>query len=117
MQPIQLRPEHPADHRAVEELTRDAFWNFYSSGCVEHYLTHILRSSPDFVEELDYVAVCGDTVVGSILYTRANILLDNGGKQEILCFGPLAVAPAVQRQGIGRQLINQTKPRQIPGGR
>ena len=30
MQPIQLRPEHPADHRAVEELTRDAFWNFYS---------------------------------------------------------------------------------------
>ena len=50
MHPIQLRPEHPADHRAVEELTRDAFWNFYSPGCVEHYLTHILRSSPDFVE-------------------------------------------------------------------
>ena len=108
MHPIQLRPEHPADHRAVEELTRDAFWNFYSPGCVEHYLTHILRSSPDFVEGLDYVAVRGDTVVGSILYTRANILLDNGGKQEVLCFGPLAVAPAVQRQGIGRQLINQT---------
>ena len=67
MHPIQLRPEHPADHRAVEELTRDAFWNFYSPGCVEHYLTHILRSSPDFVEGLDYVAVRGDTVVGSIL--------------------------------------------------
>lgn len=108
MQPIQLRPERPADHRAVEELTRDAFWNLFSPGCVEHYLTHILRSSPDFVEELDYVAACGDTVAGSILYTRASILLDNGGKREVLCFGPLAVAPAYQRQGIGRQLIRRT---------
>lgn len=109
MLPIELRPERPADYQAVEELTRDAFWNLHAPGCDEHYLAHVLRGSPDFVPELDYVAVHNEQVVGNIMYTRAKIVLDQGGEREVLCFGPLSVAPAFQRQGVGRQLIEHTR--------
>ncbi|MDE7221539.1 MAG: N-acetyltransferase [Oscillospiraceae bacterium] len=109
MLPIELRLERPADYRAVEELTRDAFWNHHVPGCDEHYLAHILRDSPDFVPELDYVAVHDGQVVGNIMYTRAKIVLDRGGGREVLCFGPLAVAPAFQGQGVGGRLVEHTK--------
>lgn len=109
MLPIELRPEGPADFRAVEELTRNAFWNHHAPGCDEHYLAHILRESSDFVPELDYVAVHDGTVVGNIMYTRAKIVLDRGGEREVLCFGPLAVDPAFQGQGVGGALIERTK--------
>lgn len=108
MPPIELRPERSADRRAVEELTRDAFWNHYVPGCDEHYLAHILRDSPDFLPELDYVAVRDGAVIGSIMYTRASIVLDRGGERGVLCFGPLAVAPAFQGQGVGGRLVTRT---------
>lgn len=109
MLPIELRPESPADFRAVEELTRNAFWNHHAPGCDEHYLAHILRESSDFVPELDYVAVHDGKVVGNIMYTRAKIVLDRSGEREVLCFGPLAVDPAFQGQGVGGALIERTK--------
>lgn len=109
MLPIELRPEGPVDFRAVEELTRNAFWNHHAPGCDEHYLAHILRESSDFVPELDYVAVHAGKVVGNIMYTRAKIVLDRGGEREVLCFGPLAVDPAFQGQGVGGALIERTK--------
>ena len=37
---IIIRLETPADYRAVEELTREAFWNQYVPGCNEHYFVH-----------------------------------------------------------------------------
>ena len=33
-----IRNETPADYRAVETLTREAFWNQNFPGCDEHYL-------------------------------------------------------------------------------
>jgi predicted N-acetyltransferase YhbS len=39
-----LRLESLADHRAIEELTREVFWGFTSPTCDEHYLVHILRN-------------------------------------------------------------------------
>lgn len=48
-----IRNETPADYRAVEDLTRRAFYNLYVPGCHEHYLVHVMRDHPDFLPELD----------------------------------------------------------------
>ena len=104
-----LRQEKPADYRATEELTREAFWNLNTPACVEHYLTHILRGSESFVPELDLVALKGDQLVGNIIYTKAIIKKDDSSTQEVLSFGPLAVLPNYQHQGIGSALIERTK--------
>lgn len=109
LETVTLRLEEPSDEREVESVIRDAFWNQYEPGCSEHYLAHLLRLSPDFVPELDLLAEAGGRIVGSILYTRAHILLDAGGKIPVLSFGPLAVRPDVQRLGIGGRLIRSTQ--------
>lgn len=40
--PDLIRPETPADFRAVETLVRNAFWNVYRPGCMEHFVLHTL---------------------------------------------------------------------------
>lgn len=52
---IIIRNETPADYRAVEELTRESFWNVYKPGADEHYFVHMMRSHPDFIPELAFV--------------------------------------------------------------
>ena len=39
-----IRLETPADYAEVEALTREAFWNVYRPGCLEHYVLHCLRN-------------------------------------------------------------------------
>lgn len=50
-----IRLERAEEHRAVENLVREAFWNVYRPGCLEHYVIHKLRHDPAFVAELDFV--------------------------------------------------------------
>lgn len=52
---MMIRNEEERDFRAVEELTKKAFWNVHVPGCSEHYLAHTLRRHPDFIPELDFV--------------------------------------------------------------
>ena len=108
MQPIQLRPEHPADHRAVEELTRRAFYNLYVPGCVEHYLAHVMREHEDFIPELDFVAELDGKIIGNIMYTKARLVDEDGAEKEILTFGPVCIAPEYQRKGYGKRLMEHS---------
>lgn len=39
-----IRLERKEDHRAVEALVREAFWNVYRPACMEHYVLHRLRN-------------------------------------------------------------------------
>lgn len=108
---ITIRNEQPVDHRAVEELTREAFWNLFVPGCSEHYLAHIMRDHPDFMPELDFVAVSKDNrVVGSIMYTKSSVVDadDTGTKIDTISFGPISVLPEFQKQGIGSALIKHS---------
>lgn len=105
---ILVRPEREGDRRAAEELTREAFWNLYVPGCSEHYLLHLLRDSGAFIGALDWVAEKDGRVVGSIVYSHAQILGDDGQAHAAITFGPVAVLPALKGQGIGSLLIRRT---------
>ncbi len=70
---LEIRIEEEGDYRAVEELTREAFWDVHVPGCCEHYLIHTLRNCPDFISELDFVAVSGGRIAGHIAYVKARI--------------------------------------------
>lgn len=78
---IAIRKEREADHRAVEELTRRAFYNMYIPGCVEHYLVHIMRGHEDFIPELDFVLELDGRIIGNIMYTKAR-LADEAGEEK-----------------------------------
>jgi len=52
MNGVTIRPETENDYRAVENLTREAFWNVYKPGADEHYYVHQMRTHPDFLPEI-----------------------------------------------------------------
>lgn len=106
---IQLRTEKPSDYDETENVTREAFWNHYSPGCNEHYLLHVMRDCPDFIPELDIVAVYEGKIIGHVASIKSSIIGDDGKDHEVLCLGPISVLPEYQRQGIGGQLIEHTK--------
>lgn len=108
MKNLTIRLETEKDYRAVEELTREAFWNVYKPGADEHYYVHQMRQHPDFIPELAFVLELDDKIVGSIMYTRAWLEGENGTRKEILSFGPLCVAPEYQRQKFGKILIEHS---------
>ena len=102
---IMIRNEKKADYEVVEKITREAFYNLYVPGCVEHYLVHIMREHEDFLPELDFVLELNGEVIGNVMYTKARLLDEDGNKKKILTFGPLCIKPEYQRQGYGKKLI------------
>lgn len=107
-QNIIIRQETPADYLAVEHLTREAFWNVYRPGCLEHYVVHVLRQDPDFVPELDLVMELDGKIIGHILYMRAQIITGNDEKIPMMTFGPISIHPDFQRQGLGKYLLEHS---------
>ena len=108
MDDLVIRLETEKDYRAVEELTREAFWNVYKPGADEHYYVHMMRSHPDFLPQLAFVAELNGRIVGNIMYTKAWLEDETGRRKEILSFGPICVDPRLQRQKIGRRLIEHS---------
>jgi len=47
-------------------------------------------------------------IIGNIMYTKAWLEDEHGVRREILSFGPLCVAPAYQRQKLGKLLIEHS---------
>lgn len=108
MQPYRIRTETPADYRAVETLTREAFWNVYRPGCLEHYVLHQFRGQPDFVPELDLVMEAEGALIGHVMYVRSAIQTDDGRTLPIMTFGPISIAPQWKRQGYGTVLLRHS---------
>ena len=51
---LTIRQEIEKDYRAVEELTRKAFWSVYKHGADGHCFVHDMRKH-DFITELAFV--------------------------------------------------------------
>lgn len=103
---MNIRLEQPNDYREVENLTREAFWNMYRPGCTEHYVLNQYRTNPDFIPELDFVMEEDGKIIGHIMFSKAELVLDDGSKKPSWTFGPISIHPNYKRKGFGLKLLN-----------
>ncbi len=103
---MNIRLEQPSDYREVENLTRDAFWNVYRPGCTEHFVLNQYRSNPDFIPELDLVMEEDGMIIGHVMFSRAELVLDDGKRLPSWTFGPISIHPDYKRKGYGLKLMN-----------
>ncbi len=94
-----VRPETVADHAVIAEVVAAAF-----GSDTEAELVTRIRASEWYVPDLALVGVVDGRVVGHVMISRAT-LVHEAGERMIAMLSPLAVAPAVQRQGIGGLLV------------
>jgi putative acetyltransferase len=120
MSNLLVRPELPADREGVLEVNRAAFGSDAEGRLVDALRAagHVRLSlvaeelsegvSPRFASQ---AAPMGDRplpgrIVGHVLFSALEIV-DPAGTLPALALGPMAVAPARQRSGIGTQLIRR----------
>lgn len=103
---IVIRLEKKEEHREVENLVRESFWNVYRPGCLEHFVLHELRNDADFVPQLDLVMLLDGRIIGQNVFVRAAIKSDGGEDLPIMTMGPICIAPEFKRQGYGKILLN-----------
>ncbi len=89
-----IRKEHPGDEAAIRALVTAAF-----NRDLEAELVDRLRAAGDV--EISLVAIERGEMAGHVLLSRAHAEL------RALALGPLAVAPAHQRRGIGSALVSE----------
>jgi putative acetyltransferase len=95
-----VRAETAADHEAIRKVVDDAFGDTITGDLVE-----MIRRSERYVPELSLVAVSGGQTVGHVMSSYVEL---EPGARPVLQVGPLAVAPAHQRQGVGSALMEET---------
>lgn len=101
-----IRNEREEEYREVENLVREAFWNVYRPGALEHYVLHCLRKEKDFIKELDFVMVQNNKIIGQAVYFKASIKSDDGREIPISTMGPISISPQYKRQGYGKKLLD-----------
>lgn len=103
---VTIRPAAAADGETLERITRDAFWDVYKPGCDEHYLVHRLHELNAVAPGLDLVAEADGSVIGNAVCVPATLTTARGDvHRDVLCLGPLTVAPGWQRRGVGKALL------------
>ena len=101
-----IRLERKEDYGEVEKLVREAFWNVYRPGCSEHYVIHVLRDDPAFVDKLDFVMEKNDRIIGQNMFMKTVIDADDGREISVLTMGPICITPELKRKGYGKALLD-----------
>jgi putative acetyltransferase len=100
---IRVRVMRPDEFDAMRAVSVAAFGDDESIG----ELLDALRESWAWHDELCFVAVRGDDVVGQVLYTSA--IVDAPDRLlDVLVLSPVGVSPQLQRSGIGSRLIAES---------
>ena len=101
-----IRLENKNDHREVENLVRESFWNVYRPGCSEHFVLHVLRDDPAFIRELDFIMEKDGVVIGQNMFMKTVIEADDGSVVDVLTMGPICITPELKRKGYGKMLLD-----------
>lgn len=101
-----IRLERNDEHREIENLVRESFWNVYRPGCLEHYVLHTLRDDEAFVPELDFVMEKDGRPIGQNVFVKAKIQSDDGREIPIVTMGPICITPELKRKGYGKILLD-----------
>lgn len=99
---IQLRAERPGEARAIHDLTRNAFLGQVHAEGDEQDLIDALRLKG--LLTLSLVAELEGEIVGQVTFSAG---LAEGDAWGWFALGPIAVAPHLQRRGIGGALIRE----------
>ncbi|MGL4799342.1 MAG: GNAT family N-acetyltransferase [Cellulosilyticaceae bacterium] len=103
---IKIREENKKDFETIYEVVKEAFATAEHSDGTEQDLVVRLRKGDGYVKELALVAVIDETVIGHVMFTKAQIV--EGDKvHETLALAPLAVAEVFQKMGVGTQLVEE----------
>ena len=101
-----IRLERTEEHRETETLVREAFWNVYRPGCLEHYVLNQLRNDEAFVPELNFVMEKDGKIIGQNMFMRTVIKADDGSDLPIMTMGPICITPELQGTGYGKILLD-----------
>lgn len=99
---IIIRPEIPSDIESIQQVTHEAFaGKSYSAGTEPQIVAGLRNAGALF---LSLVAIEDDAVVGHAAFSRVAI-----NNEDIGWFGlgPISVAPAWQKKGVGSRLIQE----------
>ena len=63
------------------------------------------RTNPDFIPELDFVMEEDGKIIGHVMFSKAEIKLDDGTAFSSWTFGPISIHPDYKRKGYGMKLL------------
>jgi len=98
---VRIRPEQPGDIEAIARLTELSFRNHPHSNHTEHLVIGKLRDCGALAVSL--VAEAGKQVVGHIAFSPVQVA---DGSRKWYALGPVCVASAFRKRGIGRALVD-----------
>jgi putative acetyltransferase len=99
---IEIAAETPSDMAAIRTVTISAFLHAQHTSHTEQFIVDALRKAGQLTVSL--VAKVGGTVVGHIAISPVCI---SDGAIGWYGLGPISVAPAYQRRGIGSRLMRE----------
>lgn len=99
-----IRPERTEDHAEVARVVSAAFGSSAEADLVE-----AIRASDNAVPEWSLVAEMSGRIVGHVMVSFV-ALLDGDVEWRVPTLSPLAVAPEVQRRGVGSALVRAVVP-------
>ncbi len=105
---IQVRSERVSDYNSIANVNYQAFHNWHPDNpfVCEPLLVDLIRHSSLFDPELSLVLERDNEVVGHALFTPFQFIV-LGREERGVLLGPIAIAPCMQRQGLGRLLMEE----------